>query len=199
MKKLKFGKISSEEKAYLAGFLDGDGCINAQIIQRPEYRLGFQIRVSITFFQSTKRHWVLLKIQQILSGGSLRKRKDGISEYCFAGPSNVQNVCALLHPYLLVKKKQASLLLQLIPRLTKSQSQSDFLVLCQIADQIGALNDSKKRTNSSSLVQSEWQKLFPVETSKGDSSPTTKGLGSSVSAEELCSSCEETFRDTSSD
>jgi len=44
--------VEKNEKhfAYLAGFLDGDGCLNEQIIRRPEYRLGFQIRVSTVFF-----------------------------------------------------------------------------------------------------------------------------------------------------
>ena len=46
-----------EQKAYIAGFLDGDGCINAQIVKRPDYKLQFQIRVTLTFFQKTKRHW----------------------------------------------------------------------------------------------------------------------------------------------
>jgi len=48
--------ISEKEKSYIAGFLDGDGCVNAQIVRREDYRLRFQIRVSITFFQKTKRH-----------------------------------------------------------------------------------------------------------------------------------------------
>ena len=33
------------KKAYIAGFLDGDGSINAQIVQRNDYVLKFQIRV----------------------------------------------------------------------------------------------------------------------------------------------------------
>ena len=32
----------------IAGFLDGDGSIYAQIVKRYDYRLKFQIRVSIT-------------------------------------------------------------------------------------------------------------------------------------------------------
>ncbi len=57
-------KLLEERTNNLAGFLDGDGCINAQIIKRSGYRLGFQIRVSITFFQSTKRHWFLMELDK---------------------------------------------------------------------------------------------------------------------------------------
>jgi hypothetical protein len=52
--------VSDNEFSYIAGFLDGDGCINAQIVRRKNYKLLFQIRVSITFFQKTSRYWFLL-------------------------------------------------------------------------------------------------------------------------------------------
>jgi LAGLIDADG endonuclease len=87
--------ISDISKAYLAGFLDGDGCINAQIIRRTDYRLGFQIRVSLTFFKSTKRHWFLIKLHKQLKCGSIRKRKDGISEYTIVGATQVECLCTL--------------------------------------------------------------------------------------------------------
>ena len=41
---------------YVAGFSDGDGSINAQIVPRADYSLKFQIRFTITFFQKTSRH-----------------------------------------------------------------------------------------------------------------------------------------------
>jgi intein-encoded DNA endonuclease-like protein len=48
--------ISEKELSYIAGFLDGDGCVNAQIIRRKNYELLFQIRVSVVFFQKTNRY-----------------------------------------------------------------------------------------------------------------------------------------------
>lgn len=154
-------------KAYLAGFLDGDGCIDAQIIRRPDYKLGFQIRVSITFFQSTKRHWFLLQLQEHHApGGRLRRRNDGISEYSIVGPQLVQRVCESVLPYLQIKRRQAALVIELTKRLKKGQSREEFLTLCEIVDKIGNLNDSKKRTVSAIFVQSEWNKLLPVETSE---------------------------------
>ncbi len=55
--------LSERRIGYIAGFLDGDGCINAQIVPRVGYKLKFQIRVSITFFQRTKRKHVLIHLQ----------------------------------------------------------------------------------------------------------------------------------------
>ena len=52
----KLKRLTHTERSYITGFLDGDGSIYAQIIKRSDYRLGFQIRVSITFYQKTTRH-----------------------------------------------------------------------------------------------------------------------------------------------
>ena len=54
LRKLK--RLSPVELSYIAGFLDGDGSIYAQIVKRSDYRLKFQIRVSISFHQKTTRH-----------------------------------------------------------------------------------------------------------------------------------------------
>lgn len=40
------------EKAYIADFLDADGCVNAKIVQRAEYRLKFQIESVLPFFKA---------------------------------------------------------------------------------------------------------------------------------------------------
>jgi len=52
--------ISENDKSYIAGFLDGDGCINAQIIRQKEYRFKFRIKVSITFFKKSSRFWFFI-------------------------------------------------------------------------------------------------------------------------------------------
>lgn len=49
-------KLTKLDYAYIAGFLDGDGSILAQLVRRTDYRLGFQIRVSITFYQKNTRY-----------------------------------------------------------------------------------------------------------------------------------------------
>jgi len=164
-KNSKFQNLEEQVLAYYAGFLDGDGNINAQIVRRTGYRLGFQIRVSATFFQSTKREWFLLKLSKIFPGGTYRRRKDGISEYSLVGPTRLSSFLQKLLPHLQIKRKQAVLVLEIIGQLKKNQQPSDFLVLCQLADQIGKLNDSKKTIISTEVVQAEWKVLFPVETS----------------------------------
>ena len=161
-------KLTTQDKAYIAGFLDGDGSINAQIIRRAHYNLHFQIRVTITFFQKTSRYWVLLQLKKQLRYGTLRKRPDGMSEYCIVGKESVKHCIQLLKPYLRVKQRHAVCILQIIQQLQKNQDPQAFVKLCEVVDKFQALNDSKKRTVTSTTVRSHFLALnllsVPVET-----------------------------------
>lgn len=48
--------MSELTKAYIAGFLDGDGCILAQIVRNTSHRFKFQIKVAIVLYQKTSRY-----------------------------------------------------------------------------------------------------------------------------------------------
>ena len=86
MKQKYINKLTESDKNYLAGFLDGDGSVLAQIIKGRNYKHGHTIRVSVIFYQSTKRHWFLIKTKSLLGKGwKLRKRKDGMSELSITG------------------------------------------------------------------------------------------------------------------
>jgi hypothetical protein len=156
---------------YIAGFLDGDGCINVQIVQRKDYILKFQIRFTITFFQKTSRHWFIIWLDKQLKNGIIRKRNDGISEYTITGAQNVKNSLLWLMPLLQIKKPQAKLVLSIIDRQSKNQTKEDFITSCEMVDKIAEMNDSKKRTNVSDIVKKVLLdnfdlNPFPVETSK---------------------------------
>lgn len=161
-------QINKEQKAYIAGFLDGDGCINAQIVRRPDYKLHFQIRVTLTFFQKTKRQWILLQLQKYFKLGTIRKRNDGMSEYAIVGKESVKKCLQLLYPYLRLKKVHARRVLQIISQLQKDQDPQAFVKLCEVVDTFQDLNDSKKRTLTSEVVRSYFLSLnllpVPVET-----------------------------------
>lgn len=151
MTKLKL--LSREKLAYLAGFLDGDGSINAQIIERVDYRLGYQIRVTVTFFQGSKRHWFLMRLQkEFLFGGTLRRRDDGVSELALVGVQTVKPFLELVNPYLLAKQKQTKIVLEICNKLSKDQSPEEFIELCKKVDLLEGINDSKKRQNRAAEV-----------------------------------------------
>ena len=58
--KIAIEKIINEDKAYIAGFLDGDGSLLTQIVKNPSYKYGFTIRYTIQFVQKKKNHNIML-------------------------------------------------------------------------------------------------------------------------------------------
>lgn len=142
----------NSQMAWLAGFVDGDGSINAQIVSRSDYKLRYQVRVTLTLYQSTERHHILLYIQKLLKSGVVRKRNDGMSEFCITGAKQLKEALLLLLPYLKLKKRQAILVLQIIEKLPYTKNASILLEACVIADKVGLLTDGKRRTQKSDQV-----------------------------------------------
>jgi intein-encoded DNA endonuclease-like protein len=106
--------MSNEEKAYIAGFLDGDGSIMAQLVKRKDYKLRYQIRVSVVFYQKNTHQEFLLWLKEQLGYGYVRMRNDGMSEYTIVGFREVQSVLTLLYPFLHLKKALAKDVMDLI-------------------------------------------------------------------------------------
>jgi hypothetical protein len=52
----RFNDLNKEQSAYLAGFLEGDGCILVQIVKGSQYKYKHTIRVSVVFYQKKDKH-----------------------------------------------------------------------------------------------------------------------------------------------
>ena len=146
--------FSVERACYFAGFLDGDGSILAQIIRRKDYVNLFQIRVSITFVQKMKRIHFLRTFQSEIGVGTVRDRNDGVAELEIVGHTNVYAFLKQIVPFLRIKRKQANLVIRICEQfhLTK-ENPYKFLELCDLADQVAQLNDSKTRIFSREIVE----------------------------------------------
>ena len=146
--------LSIEQASYLAGFIDGDGSIFAQIVPKNDYVLKFQIRVSVTCIQKANLIHLLNDFKNEIGAGETRDRKDGIAEYSLVGKENVSRFLQQIQPYLRNKQKQANLVLRICEQLSLTKNDPHkFLELCEIADRVSVLNDSKKRTNTTSTVR----------------------------------------------
>ena len=145
-------KLTVEEKSYIAGFLDGDGSIFAQIVQGSSYKYNYRIRVSIGFYQKKDKHWFMLKLKKLLKYGCIRIRKDGISELVITGVGPVEQVLLQLKDFLVLKKKNASLVLKIIEKKRKINSKREFIEVCKLVDQVAELNYSKTRSVTSKNV-----------------------------------------------
>lgn len=159
--------MSDEVRAYIAGFLDGDGSIMAQLVRRKDYKLGYQIRVSIVFYQKTSHQEILFWLKEQLQHGYIRNRNDGMTEYAIVGLTEVEQVLKLLQDNLRLKKTLAKEVRRLIRLHPQKMTARKLLTLAKIVDKTAEFNYSKKRTITT-LVVSQFlndNKLFPVETS----------------------------------
>ena len=141
MKKL----ISQTQRSYLAGFLDGDGSIYAQLKPNKTYKYGFQIVYYIVLFQSQKNQNNFAKICAMINLGYLRVRKDGILEYIIGTQEGIKKFIELVEPYSIMKKPQLNILKRIIILKSKVKNQKDFKILARLIDNFRKLNYSKKR------------------------------------------------------
>ncbi|OGH26952.1 MAG: hypothetical protein A3C30_03050 [Candidatus Levybacteria bacterium RIFCSPHIGHO2_02_FULL_40_18] len=161
--------MKKEELSYIAGFLDGDGCIMLQLVFRADYRLGYQIRASIVFYQKQKYKNFLFWLKGKFQVGYIRDRNDGMSEYTIVGSKPVIGILKKLMPYLRLKKDQAELALEVLAKMPGSGRKMNSRILLELSlevDKFAELNYSKKRTNTSEKVRQFLNKslLNPVET-----------------------------------
>ena len=160
--------MSDEVAAYIAGFLDGDGSIMAQLVRRKDYKYGFQVRVSIVFYQKQNHQEILFWLKEQLKYGYIRQRNDGMTEYTIVGLNEVEQVLILLYNKLRLKKRLAKDMLALIKSHPKKMTSKHLLRLAKMVDSTATFNYSKKRTNRYETVVDflKSQNLFPVETSR---------------------------------
>jgi len=104
-------KIEKEiDRAYIAGFLDGDGSLMLQIKKRKDGKIGTRFMSTICFYQDTRHAKDLNWIKKVLGIGYISKRNDGMSELRINGYDSVKNILEFLSPYLKFKKIQSKAL-----------------------------------------------------------------------------------------
>lgn len=104
--------------AYVAGFFDGEGCIHAHIRKRDGKTTKSWLTVSI----SQKDPYILNYIQELTGLGGLYQYQGGIKKlkywrYSITGTESVHQFLDTIFPYLLGKKEQARISLELAKRI----------------------------------------------------------------------------------
>jgi intein-encoded DNA endonuclease-like protein len=145
-------KISNIEKAYIAGFLDGDGSVYVKLKKNDTYKYGYQIAPYITFYQQEKHIDFLEKIKKMFGAGYTRLRKDGVAEYTIGDEKSLIIFAKEISPYSKLKPKQLKLLLNILKSKQKVKSVKSFISLCRLIDKFEELNYSKKRTQNTKEV-----------------------------------------------
>ena len=138
-------KLTQQQLAYLAGFIDGDGSIYVRLKPNSDYRYGFQIAPYIILFQSAKDEANFQKICDLLDCGYLRRRKDGILEYTIGRQEQILELVAKIKPYLILKREQANLIERILKLKVAVKNKVDFSKLMELVNYFANLNYSKKR------------------------------------------------------
>lgn len=106
------GSQSSIRKAYIAGFLDGDGSIMLQLKKRKDSIRGLRFMATICFYQDTRHETPLLWIRETLGIGYISRRNDSMTELRINGFSKVKSILLDLKPYIKFKRIQVEALLK---------------------------------------------------------------------------------------
>jgi len=145
--------LTDLERAYIAGFLDGDGCIMFQLVRRKDYIFGYQVRASIVFYQKIKNKQILAWLKSKLNFGYIRDRNDEMTEYTIVGKNYVMEILHMLYPYLRLKRNHAKVAFEIEKKWPKKFSQKNLLAIGKLVDKFKELNYSKKRKNTSLTIK----------------------------------------------
>ncbi len=137
--------LSQTQKAYLAGFLDGDGSIYVRLKPNLTYKYGFQVAPYVVLFQSQKEKENFKKICSLIGLGYLRVRKDGILEYIIGRTDELREFLRIVKPFVILKKEQVALMIEILNKKEKVKNKKDFRKLADLIDRFRNLNYSKKR------------------------------------------------------
>jgi hypothetical protein len=135
---------STQWYAYLAGFLDGDGSIYVRAKPNKSYQYDFQVAPYVAFFQSASNEKFPDMVASIRYG-TLRLRKDGIQEFTITKQSEIKDFLQKVLPFLILKREQAKLMLEILSDKQKVANQIDFSRLLLKIELFRELNYSKNR------------------------------------------------------
>lgn len=105
------GSLSKINRAYIAGFLDGDGSLMMQIKKRSD-NSKIRFMLTICFYQDSRHDKPLSWIKKVLGIGYLSKRNDNITELRINGYKQVARILEALVPFIKFKKIQAKSILR---------------------------------------------------------------------------------------
>ena len=135
MKGNTVGSRSSTEKAYIAGFLDGDGSIMLQVKRRSDTSRGYRFMATICLYQDSRHDVTLHWIRDVFGVGYISKRNDGMTELRAQGFKAVGRILSDLQPYIRFKVLQTEAAIKACSMLSAQKSKlsrEDLLTLVQL-------------------------------------------------------------------
>jgi hypothetical protein len=142
--------IPEVQKAYLAGFIDGDGAIMALLERHPAKRFGFRVRIWVKATQLRQHDVAWLRDE--LGVGQVRPSR-ACWEWLVKDQSDARWLLEAIRPYARVKAQQITIALEILEN--RIDSIDDVRHLANWADTLSALNvrSRGRRQNTAAMVQ----------------------------------------------
>jgi len=143
--------IPEVQKAYLAGFLDGDGAIMALLERHPTKRFGFRVRVWVKATQLRQRDVAWLRDE--LGFGRVTASRE-CWEWLVKDQLSAEWLLSAIAPYTRIKAQQVDLALQILKH--RIESIEDLQEQAERADALAALNvrSRGRRQNKAAMIHS---------------------------------------------
>lgn len=158
------GGIKQTDWAYVAGFLDGDGSVMAQVKHRGDSSRGWRIMFTLCLYQDTRHEEPLRWMRELFGIGYLSRRNDGITELRVNGYREVFRILTAVQPYIRFKQRQVETILEMIhllhERRLENVSTQDRERLLTLLDTVRTANYAAHRRTFS--IDRLRQLLFPM-------------------------------------
>lgn len=118
------GKLDKIDAAYIAGFVDGEGCLSVyrKKPDKPTWSEGYQIYLGISQNSDEVLYWIQDKLGGLGSIHTQKRYSDKHKEghvLVARGAISVMKIVKEIEPYLIVKKEQAKLMIEFCEHVTK--------------------------------------------------------------------------------
>ena len=145
------GKIGVEvDHAYLAGLIDGDGCIMATIEKHSEKKFGFRVRVEVKITQKESN---LLKSLHSFYGIGVVSKNRTTFDWIVRNKTHVNEILNIIGPYMKAKKRQVEYARQILG--LSDSSRSGLIKMARLADTLSKFNvrSKNRRLNHASMIK----------------------------------------------
>src|SRR5262245_31694862 len=142
--------LSEVDRAYLAGFLDGDGAIMALIEKHTEKRFGFRVRieVNVTQFHEGDVAWLPAH-----TGVGYIRRNLETYQWIVRDQRAVKWLLDMVQPFTRCKRNQVALAIEILAH--PIQSKDDLIQVAKLADALSKFNvrSRNRRKNHAAMIE----------------------------------------------
>jgi hypothetical protein len=142
--------IPEVQKAYLAGFIDGDGAIMALLERHPAKQFGFRVRIWVKATQL--RQIDVAWLSEELGIGQVHQSRE-CWEWLVKDQSDARWLLQAIQPFARVKAQQIEFALRILEH--RTDSMDELVEIAEWADALSPLNvrSRGRRQNTAAMIQ----------------------------------------------